>query len=611
MAATLLWLAALGCPCAFASYAAGELLVRFRPQAEAAAASLHQGMRVKVLSRDPATGLHRCQLPADLSVEEAARRYRGMAEVELAQPNYTYHALAEPNDADFAGQWELPRIGAPAAWDTVHDAPGVIIAVIDTGLDYHHPDIAANIWPQLGWNFIAGNADPLDDEAPYYHGTHVSGIIGALGDNTIGVAGVCWQVQIMALKVLGPDGTGTELNIAAAIHWAANHGASIINLSLGGDESGDVMDEAVRYAAQTGITVVCAAGNDSINNDVTPFYPAALPEPNIISVASTGHSDALSSFSNYGLNTTSLAAPGEDILSLKAGDAYEVLSGTSMAAPLVSGAAALLLAAHPDFDYHQVKGYLVRYCKAENLPVLSGGRLDLAASVAAAGSGLPWGLPVAADVTPKPATINLAAPKTGFNCLIDLPGYDAASIDPASLRLTLTDCPECNPATATGGAATTDGGLSARFKRSFLRQIDPGRTSLILRGSLRDGTPFVGSAVVNVWKPVFLKGLATLDGHGHPATDMTRGAQMVIDCLYKVDARSAAGSKVSVLVSAFGATYASTWKAASPGYTEGEYSLTVPADAPTGAQNMKVTVRLRKNGKIIDRSAKTVTVTVQ
>ncbi len=412
---------------ALAAYAPGEVLVRFRPRTStAAAAARHADLGARVAAYLPALRLQRLKLPKGLSVEEALRRYRQMPEVELVQPNYLYRAADRiPNDPGYGSQWHLPQIGAPEAWDTRTNALAVIVAVVDTGVDYNHEDFywdasdaTGNFWTNpdeipgndtdddgdgytddyLGWDFVNGDNDPMDDYSGVYHGTHVAGIIGARGNNGLGGSGVCWRVRLMALKALNSDGQGYESDIVDAVNYAVQHGADVINLSLEADGVGPVMREAMDYAEQAGVLVVCAAGNDQADADKDPVYPGCLPNGNIINVASSGADDTLVISSNYGVTSVDVAAPGDWLWTLSAGNDYDDnLAGTSMAAAVVSGAAALLWAAHPELSCAQVRGYLILYCQEAGLPVVSAGRLDLAASLAAANAGLPWQVSVSSE----------------------------------------------------------------------------------------------------------------------------------------------------------------------------------------------------------------------
>jgi len=294
--------------------------------------------------------------------------------VEFAEPNYLVHtAVITPSDPGWADQYGPVRIQAPQAWDIITGSITVTIAIIDTGVDLNHPDLAAKIWTNpgetgldgngndkrtngmddegdgyvddwRGWDFVNGDNDPQDD---YGHGTHVSGIAAAASDNGIGIAGMAWGAKIMPLKILDSSGNGSDSDVAAAMVWAADHNANIINLSLGGDAPAAVMEAAINYAHGHGVTVVAAAGN---TGKPGVLYPAAYP--NAIAVAATNSNNNHASFSSYGAEVD-LAAPGAGIYSTYwtpgSGSTYTTLSGTSMSTPHVTGVAALL-ASLPQFN---------------------------------------------------------------------------------------------------------------------------------------------------------------------------------------------------------------------------------------------------------------------
>ncbi|MGA2092683.1 MAG: S8 family serine peptidase [Sedimentisphaerales bacterium] len=266
----------------------------------------------------------------------------------------------------------------------------IIVAVTDTGVDYTHPDLTANMWSDAngshGYDFVNNDSDPMDDEG---HGTHVSGTIGAVGNNGIGVAGVNWHTRIMAVKFLDATGSGSTSNAVATIQYAIANGAKVINASWGGYGFSQTLYDTIAAARDAGIIFVAAAGNESNNNDSTPAYPASFNLANIISVMATTNTDASASYSNYGLTTVDLGAPGgsgfgdsTDILSTLLGGGYGYKAGTSMASPHVAGACALLLSIDPTLTYSQVKQILMDTVN-NTLPGLcaSGGRLNLAAAV--------------------------------------------------------------------------------------------------------------------------------------------------------------------------------------------------------------------------------------
>ena len=298
---------------------------------------------------------------------------RGLA----IEPDRPVHALFTPNDPMFSRQLDMPAINAPQAWDVTTGSKTVVVGVLDTGIDYDHPDLAANMWSDPvtgshGWNFIANTADPMDDNG---HGTHVAGTIGAVGNNGIGVTGVSQNVQLMALKVLGSAGWGYDSGIISGIQYAieqAQRGVNIrvLNASLGGTDYTAAFQQAIINAYNAGILFVAAAGNDGTDNGVAPHYPSNYT--NVLSVAATGMNGNLASFSNYDANTVQLAAPGVSILSTwpRSMGMYKYLTGTSMAAPHVAGAAALVASMAPTLTAGQLHTRLTE--SASMLPSLDG-----------------------------------------------------------------------------------------------------------------------------------------------------------------------------------------------------------------------------------------------
>jgi subtilisin family serine protease len=313
-----------------------------------------------------------------------------------------------PNDPQFNQLWGLNNTGqtggtvdadidAPQAWDIQQGSQNVVVAVVDTGVDYNHQDLAANIWANTGeiandgidndsngytddvrgYDFINNDNNPWDDNS---HGSHVAGTIGAVGNNNIGVVGVSPNVSIMPLKFLSSAGGGTSSAAAKAIDYATQNGAKVINASYRGFVFSQLQRDAIDDANTMGVSFVAAAGNDINNNDTTPVYPSSYALPNIIAVAATTHHDQLASFSNYGTTSVDLGAPGQSILSTIPGNLYGLKSGTSMAAPHVAGAAALLLAQDPSRTPAQLKDILMNTTdplNSLNGNTVSGGRLNL------------------------------------------------------------------------------------------------------------------------------------------------------------------------------------------------------------------------------------------
>jgi len=273
------------------------------------------------------------QLPEGLSVAEIAPSPI-VVSIEQEQVAAVSQSGTTPNDARYGEQWYMPVIGLPTAWGSVDGATQTItVAVIDSGICANHPDLAGRI--VAGYDFVENDSDPQDE---FGHGCGVAGVIAANGNNGQGIAGVAPNVQIMPLRVLDRNGLGGYFNIAQAIIYAVDNGADVINLSLAGPASSFLLEDAVNYAVESGVVVIAAAGN---NGSPGAWYPAAYPA--VIAVGSVEKDLTQSSFSNYGDNIDVLA-PGRDILTTSSNGDYQLMTGTSFAAPLVSGIAALALA---------------------------------------------------------------------------------------------------------------------------------------------------------------------------------------------------------------------------------------------------------------------------
>ncbi len=289
----------------------------------------------------------------------------------------------KPNDPYFTKLYGLHNTGqtggtsdadidAPEAWAITRGSPAVRVAVIDTGVDYNHPDLKANCI--AGYDYANNDADPMDDNG---HGTHVAGTIAAIGNNAIGVAGVTWNTKIIPLKFLSGSGSGYTSNAIKAINYAKQHGATIASCSWGGSGTDKALQDAIANAP--GILFVCAAGNSGKNTDIYPQSPASLPNANILAVAASDAKDKLASFSNYGAKSVDVAAPGVSILSTTPERTYAYMSGTSMATPHVSGIAALIKAKKPSLTTNQVKDLIIRYVDKKSAfsgKTVSGGRVN-------------------------------------------------------------------------------------------------------------------------------------------------------------------------------------------------------------------------------------------
>ncbi len=337
-------------------YAPGELLVKFKPGVSTAsqAQSLASVGAIRIVSLNQPGWMH-IKLAPTLDVPQALAAYSGDPNVEAAQPNYLYHLAAIPNDANYGAQWALHNTGQiittasqpgtgstytvnnpgtpgddldiQPAWDHITDCSMVTVAVVDSGVNYNNVELAANMWssaayPLHGWNFINNTNDPMDLHG---HGTHVAGIIGAVGNNGAGTTGVCWKASIMAVRVVDAAGVGTSATITQGIDFAVTNGAKIINMSLAGAVSDPLLSNSISTAQAAGVVVVAAAGNDGLNSDLTtPTYPCDFTQANIICVAALDQKYQLASFSNYGLVSVDVGAPGTNVLNTWPGASAQI-----------------------------------------------------------------------------------------------------------------------------------------------------------------------------------------------------------------------------------------------------------------------------------------------
>lgn len=387
------------------------------------------------------------QPAAGQSFETALANLNASPSVLYAEPNYIWSIdQVVPNDPQYASQYFLNNTGqaggragadirAQQAW-TLQTGTRVVIAVIDTGVNYNHPDLQNNIWTNTreiagngvdddrngfvddvrGWDFANNDNNPLDDNR---HGSHVAGIIAAQGNNGVGVSGVNWSAQIMPLKFMTATGSGTSANAIRAINYAVANGAKISNNSWGGGAFSQALQDAITAAESAGHLFVAAAGNSSSNNDTTPSYPASYPNANVISVAATTSSDGLATFSNFGARSVDLGAPGQGILSTVLGSATATLSGTSMAAPVVAGVAGLVLAANSSLSVGALRNAILNSTDpvtALSGRTVTGGRVNAFRALQSVGTGTappptapPGPTPSALAVTPSGARIAAGA----------------------------------------------------------------------------------------------------------------------------------------------------------------------------------------------------------
>jgi subtilisin family serine protease len=390
----------------------GRILVIPKDGKTADTDKIHKQKSRRVLKKFPAfKNLEVIDLPAGQNVLDAIKEYVDSGLVEIAEPDYLVHASATPDDPYFldGSQWHLSGvstplldadINAPEGWEIRHDAANIIVAIIDGGIRVTHEDLAPNLWTNAketpgngldddgdgyiddvhGINTIDGSGNVDDTDG---HGTHVAGIIGAVGNNGLGTSGVAWKVQLMPLKFLNTNNIGFTSSIVECINYAIKHGADVINASFGSQDPSSILQTAISSARSAGIVVVAAAGNEKANNDLIPSYPASFTLDNIISVCATSSLDVFDSvYSNFGPISVDIAAPGTRIYSCGIGSDtnYVFKSGTSMATPVVSGIVALVKAQFPNETPSQIRQRLI--ATADSRPSLigkcvSGGKVNL------------------------------------------------------------------------------------------------------------------------------------------------------------------------------------------------------------------------------------------
>lgn len=396
----------------------GELIVKFKDGASGKRDFL-KALGGVVKFQFKTRGAQVVRFARDVSEEalfKKAKVLNARSDVEYVEANAIVRLNKTPDDSEFGLQYSLHNTGtndgvvgadidAGAAWEISTGAKSVVVGIIDTGIDYSHPDIAPNYWQNpgetgldaagkdrssnsidddnngyvddfRGWDFVNNDNDPIDDDS---HGTHCAGVIGARGNDGVGVTGVNWNVSLVGLKFIGSDGSGTLEDAVKAIEYATTLGLHLTTNSWGGGGFSQTMLDAIKAANDRGILFVAAAGNDSSNNDVSPAYPSNYDVPNVISVAASDNKDQMPDFSNRGVRSVHVAAPGVDIYSTVMGGAYEKMSGTSMAAPHVAGLAALVKSAYPEATASQVRARIVNGVDQSDYwasRVQSGGRIN-------------------------------------------------------------------------------------------------------------------------------------------------------------------------------------------------------------------------------------------
>jgi hypothetical protein len=535
--------------------------------------------------------------PADVTA--AADALRNDPRVRYAEPNFVVKADALPNDPSFGNTWGLNNTGqtingspgtadadidAPEAWNVTTGSPSVTVAVIDTGVDGSHPDLASQMWINpgenctgcrtdgidndhngyvddwRGWDFANNDNNPTDDHG---HGTHVAGTIGASGNNGVGVAGVNWNVKIMPVKFLNAQGSGTIANAVSAVLYAAQNGAAVMNNSWAGPDYSQALADAIGVADQRNSLFVAAAGNNGTDNDTSPTYPASFDNPNVLAVAATDNNDNRAYFSNTGRMSVDIGAPGVDIYSTWPGGGYQFLSGTSMATPHVAGAAALAKAAFPSASAVGLKDLLLN--AADPKPSLarlttSGARLNVGNAVACSSAPQVW----------------IDSPGNGFSVDVN---------KPVSFSAIATNCAAASGVTA---AATLNGApvsLAARGDGLYTGTFTPGTGGAITLSV----TATVGSSSVTRSVTGNARSSLSITPGGPPVTVTTAGETVPVRFSGTAGERvSLALSNVTImvgqasLVAPSGATLASSYAGSGGGFVD---ATTLPA---TGAYTINV-----------------------
>ena len=329
-------------------YVEGELIVKYKLSASTNSQkqTLQSQGAVNIKNFKRKNWAH-VKLSKDQDVQSAMESFKADPNVEYVQPNYIYHAALVPGDPYFNRQWGLKNsaqtifnfglggpdiqdttnnpgtighdIKAERAWDNITDCSSAVVAVLDSGVNYNQEDLTSNLWKdsvtgKYGYDFVDGDDDPMDLNG---HGTHITGIIGAIGDNSVGTTGVCWKAKVMTVRVLDALGQGTTSDIVSGINYAVSKGAKVINLSLTGSTFDQAESDAITSAQSSGVLVVVAAGNDGVNVDdpATPIYPCKFTQSNILCVGALSQNYTLATYSNYGANSVDIGAPGVNIVS--------------------------------------------------------------------------------------------------------------------------------------------------------------------------------------------------------------------------------------------------------------------------------------------------------
>lgn len=605
----------------------GQVVVGFRTSdsLEARANEAANGVGL-VLGHQRKLRATRLRLNRGMSLDAALARLRQRSDVAYAEPVYILRAFSTPNDPSYNRQWSLPKIQADRAWELWQPQSKITLAIIDTGIDQSHPDLANVLLRDSSGNVIGYNAQSnqatgsaaSDDNG---HGTHCAGTAAGQINNTKGIAGVAgWNpgvpasnsyVQLMPVKVLDADGSGTDADVSEGIIWATDHGARVISMSLGGAGSSTTLSNAVSYARSHGVVVVAAAGNESTS---TKSYPAAYT--GVISVAATDSNDTLAYFSNYG-TWVKVAAPGVSIYNTYKGSSYATMSGTSMATPHVAGEAAAILAQNPSLSTSQVESLIVGnvdpYNPYNGLTIGAGaGRINVYKALLAAGGGASSVSLSSLTLSPtsvqgggsSTATVTLTgtAPTGGTQVSV----YSDSGV--ASVPATVTVPAGQSSATFTVSTASVSSGTSAQItatvgsaSRSATLQITAPAAMLTLNSvsvspsSIASGATATGTVVLSGAAPVGGAVVSLTSGNTAVATvasSVTVPAGSTSATFAVVAKTVSANTAVTLYASYAGATRTTTLTVTKPATVIALSSVTLNPTAVVGGSGSTGTVTL-------------------
>jgi subtilisin family serine protease len=605
--------------------AAGEVLVKFRGTATA---DTHRQVRrqedADVL--EPVGGAGALRLRSrSKGVGALMQSLGGRPDVEYVEPNYIVHTQETlSNDASLGSLWGLRNTGqviggvagtpgadvkATKAWDVTTGSSGIVVGVVDTGVDYNHPDLAANMWTAphaftvtiagqtitcdtgtRGFNAINNTCNPADDNN---HGTHVSGTIGATGNNAAGVVGVNWTTRIMGLKFLGASGSGSTANAINAIEFAvqaklafgAGANVRVLSNSWGGGGFSQSLLNQINRANTHGMLFVAAAGNSGSNNDITPSYPASYNAPNVVAVAATDNRDGLASFSSYGASSVDLGAPGVYVLSTIRNSGYAYFNGTSMATPHVSGAAALVLSVCA-LDTAGLRSNLL----ASVDPIASlagktvtGGRLNADTAVRACATTPP---PPSADFTVS-ATPASSTVTSGVSTTYTV-SVQATSGSPGAIGLSVSGLP-ANATWTFSPTSVTDSGTSILTVTTA--GVAAGTSTLTITGT---GAGLTRTATVQL----VVQAPSSTGDFAVSATPSSRAIKAGSSTTYSVTVTPSGGFTGTVSLSATGLPSGATasFSPSSVAGGSGSSTLTVSTKGNTAANTYTVTIRGTSGG---------------